>query len=179
MSDVFAHLSAEERRRAAHIAESLRELGANDPEGWALREVEEDAPQVARLLFLQRLWLNAHLWEADPADWFAPDPSPPPLAEYENPVQSSYEAVQRILAAGADPQDLQQVARAVCVETLFDVVHAIDEGGDPSAGEGMPGWLLAEVDGVTDETTGRVLEQLSDDVLMLDPALSGADGSED
>jgi hypothetical protein len=179
VSNSFAHLSAEDRLRAEALADRFRELDADDPEAWALPEVEDDVPQLARFIFLRRLWLNGVLWYREPAGWFAPDPDPPPLAERENPFQAAHEAMGRILAAGADPHDLRRVARAIFVDTLFDVVHAIDEGADPSAGPGMPGWLLAEVDGDTEESTGRVLDQLSNDVLLLDPALGDDDEPEE
>ena len=60
-SSAFAHLSAEDRRRAEALAETFRRLGAGDPEAWALSEVEDGIPQLARFIFLRRLWRGAEL----------------------------------------------------------------------------------------------------------------------
>ena len=46
MSDAFAHLSAADRRRAEALAERFRALGAEEPEAWALSEVEAAARAV-------------------------------------------------------------------------------------------------------------------------------------
>lgn len=76
--------------------------------------------------------------------------------------------MRRILAAGADPEDLKEVARAIFLHTAFDAVHTVDEGHDPEAGDGMPGWLLVEVGGDL-VLTGRVIPSLHEDLLTTEP----------
>jgi len=186
-SSAFAHLSAEDRRRAEALAETFRRLGAGDPEAWALSEVEDGIPQLARFIFLRRLWRGAEEWALSPAEWFA-DREPEPVDEEEDEdgeetsaeIPSSedgdaepaflaaQQAVQRILAAGVDPEDLKEVARAVFLHAAFDAVQTVDEGYDPEAGEGMPGWLLAEVSGDL-MTTNRVLDRLHEDLFTTEP----------
>lgn len=192
MSDAFAGLDAGQRRRAQELAETFRALGAGDPEGWAVSEVEEDIPQLARFLLLRRLWRSAWQWKLPPEAWFAEvesepaggadveeDDDTPTLvpdaydgAEQDEdgdpPFLAAQQAVQRILASGADPEDLREVARAIFLHTAFDAVQTVDEGHDPAAGEGMPGWLLTEVGGDL-VLTGRVIPALHEDLLTTEP----------
>jgi hypothetical protein len=197
VSDAFEPLGGEQRRRAEALAGQFRGLGAGDPEGWAASEVEEDIPQLARFLFLRRLWRGAEQWKQPPAEWFAeeePDELPvdeedddePTLVssphgevsdeDAEPPFLAAQQAVQRILAAGADPEDLKEVARAIFLHTAFDVVVTVDEGHDPEAGEGMPGWLLTEVGGDL-VLTGRVIPDLHEDLLTTEPDEADEQGS--
>jgi hypothetical protein len=188
VSDAFESLDDEQRRRAEALAEQFRGLGAGDPEGWAASEVEEDIPQLARFLFLRRLWRGAWQWKLPPEEWFAevdPDELPvdeedddePTLVSAEDagsdedgdpPFLAAQQAVQRILAAGVDPEDLKEVARAIFLHTAFDAVATVDDGHDPEAGEGMPGWLLTEVGGDL-VLTGRVIPGLHEDLLTTEP----------
>jgi hypothetical protein len=190
MSDAFAHLSEADRTRAEELAERFRAAGAEQPDGWAASEVEEDIPQLARFIFLRRLWRGAWQWKQPPEEWFAeipPDDVPadaeddedePTLVQTsgdemadedgEPPFLAAQQAVQRILAAGADPEDLKEVARAIFLHTAFDAVQTVDEGHDPHVGEGMPGWLLTEVGGDL-VLTGRVIPDLHEDLLTTEP----------
>jgi hypothetical protein len=171
--------------RAEALAERFRALGAGDPEAWALSEVEDNIPQLARFLFLRRVWRSAEEWALPPADWFA-DREPEPADDEEDadddaePSDSAEEedaepaflaaqqAVRRILAAGADPEDLREVAKSIFFFTAFDAVQSLDEGHDPRAGEGMPGWFLAEIGGDL-MITGRALDHLHEDLLTTEP----------
>lgn len=190
MSDAFAGLDAEQRRRAEALAETFREAGAGDPEGWAGSEVEDDIPQLARFLFLRRLWRGARQWKLPPEEWFAeagPEPQDdlPPDEDDDEPTLVAdateraeddgdppflavRQAVRRIVAAGADPEDLKEMARAIFLFTAFEAVQTVDEGHDPQAGEGMPGWLLTEVGGDL-VLTGRVIPDLHQDLLTTEP----------
>ncbi|HLM69491.1 MAG TPA: hypothetical protein VK358_18260 [Longimicrobium sp.] len=186
MSDAFAHLSLDDRLRAESLAVTFRGLGAGEPEAWALSEVEDGIPQLARFVFLRRLWRGAEEWTLPPAEWFAeraPDPadeddaededeSAEAVAEDEADAEPAFlaaqQAVQRILAAGADPEDLKEVARAVFLHATFDALQTVDEGYDPEAGEGLPGWLLTEVGGDL-MLTGRMLDKLHEDLFTTEP----------
>lgn len=190
MSDAFAGLDHEQRRRAEALAERFRAAGAEAPEGWAASEVEDDIPQLARFIFLRRLWRGAWQWKQPPEDWFAEIPADDVLVSDEDdedeptlvqtsgdevmdedgdpPFLAAQQAVQRILAAGADPEDLKEVARAIFLHTAFDAVQTVDEGHDPQVGEGMPGWLLTEVGGDL-VLTGRVIPDLHEDLLTTEP----------
>lgn len=191
MSDAFAGLDPGQRRRAQELAERFREAGASEPELWAASEVAEDIPQLAGFLLLRSVWRSAKQWKQPPEAWFAepePQTAAEPLAEEDDdePTRvrgSSHDAedadaepaflaaqraVERILAAGVDPDDLKEVARAIFLHTAFDVVHAVDEGYDPEAAEGMPGWLLMEVGGDL-VLTGRPITALHEDLMTTEP----------
>lgn len=193
MSDAFESLDGEQRRRAEALAEKFRAAGAEEPEGWAASEVAEDIPQLARLLFLRSVWRSAEQWKQPPEEWFAEVESQPAGEDEaveeedddtptrvpgssdegadedgDSPFAAAEQAVRRILAAGADPEDLKEVARAIFLHTAFDAVHTVDEGHDPEAGEGMPGWLLTEVGGDL-MLTGRVIPGLHEDLLTTEP----------
>jgi hypothetical protein len=190
MSDAFSDLNPEQRRRAEELAERFRAAGAEQPEGWAASEVEEDIPQLARFIFLRRLWRGVWQWKQPPEEWFAEMPLDEPPVDAEDdedeptlvqmsdddvpdedgdpPFLAAQQAVQRILAAGADPEDLKEVARAIFLHTAFDAVQTVDEGHDPQVGEGMPGWLLTEVGGDL-VLTGRVIPDLHEDLLTTEP----------
>lgn len=186
MSDAFAHLKPEDRARAEQLAETFRALGAEEPEAWALSEVEDGIPQLARFILLRRLWRGAEEWKQAPTDWFV-DRDPEPAEDEEDEDEASVseavavddedaepaffavqQAVRRILAAGADPEDLKEVARAVFLHAVFDAVQTVDEGYDPQAGDGMPGWLLTEVGGDL-VLTGRTLDKLHEDLFTTEP----------
>jgi hypothetical protein len=185
MSDAFAHLPPADRARAEALAETFRGLGAEEPEAWALSEVEDGIPQLARFIFLRRLWRGAEAWTQAPADWFVdrdPEPAEEDVDDEDSAAEASVvegedaepaffavqQAVQRILAAGADPEDLKEVARAVFLHAVFDAVQTVDEGYNPDAGEGMPGWLLTEVGGDL-VLTGRMLDKLHEDLFTTEP----------
>jgi hypothetical protein len=189
MSDAFAHLAPEDARRAEALVERFRELGAEEPEAWALSEVEENIPQLARFILLRRLWRGAGQWTLPPAEWFA-EPEPVPGDEDEEDEDpngdasaeletagdedaepaflAAQQAVQRVLDAGVDPEDLKEIARAVFLHAVFDAVHTVDDGHDPEVGEGMPGWLLTEVGGDL-MLTGRMLDKLHEDLFTTEP----------
>jgi hypothetical protein len=177
MSDAFAHLSPDDRRRVEALTEQFRALGAEEPEAWALSEVQENLPQLAGFLLLRSIWRSAEQWKLPPDEWFGE----PELDEDEDEAGdagltgdsepafvAAQQAVQRILAAGADPEDLKEIARAVFLHTAFDAVHTVDEGYDPDAGDGLPGWLLIELDAEF-TTTGRAIVGLHEDLLTTEP----------
>jgi hypothetical protein len=188
VSNAFAHLPPADQKRAEELAERFRVAGAAEPEQWAASEVEEDIPQLARLLLLRSVWRSAEQWKQPPEAWFAevePDAEQPAAEEDDDeptlvpageshgpdgepPFLAAQQAVQRILAAGANPDDLKEVARAIFLHTAFDAVHTVDAGYDPEAGEGMPGWLLMEV-GSDLVLTGRPLGALHEDLLTTEP----------
>lgn len=195
-------MSDAQRPGAEALVEIFRALGAGDPEAWAASEVEDDIPQLARFLFLRRLWRSAWQWKLPPEEWFAEmEPEPDAAEEVEEdddtptlvpasadddgedaegdpPFLAAEQAVRRILAAGADPEDLREVARAIFLHTAFDAVQTVDEGHDPEAGEGMPGWLLTEVGGDL-VLTGRVIPDLHEDLLTAEPDEAEPDEAEE
>ena len=86
------------------LAELFRQLGAQDPEGWARSQIREGIPQLLRYLFLRQAWRQ--VIAPDGRDWMTEmredDPDQP---------DEFGEAVDAVLAAGASAQDLTTVVR--------------------------------------------------------------------
>lgn len=147
--------------RLERLTNVFESLGADDARGWASSEVEEDIPQLARYLVLRLLWRYAvDIW--DTAD--ALDRVP---------------AARRLLAAGADRADLVRLARHAAYSAVHSTLYRIGEGFDPEADiDGLPGWMLMETTDVSlgeyVQLTGRKVDSLHEDILMMDP--SGREG---
>ncbi|WP_432081253.1 hypothetical protein [Streptomyces sp. WAC 04229] len=151
--------SLDTRGRAA--AESLRArfeaVGAADAGDWAKSEICEDLPHLARFMLLRSLWRGPiGGW----ADLDAIDQLP---------------VAQRLLAAGANKEDLVRLARAVAYEAVFATLDELDTGSDVNVSGIDVGWLVMESteDGTS---TGRALSGLHEDLLAMDP--SGRDGAD-
>ncbi|MBB4931232.1 hypothetical protein F4561_002052 [Lipingzhangella halophila] len=146
-----------ERTRLAALRDRFAELGCPDPEDAALSEFLDDIPQLARFLAVRHIW-------------------PRLIDEWANEgVLERFPAADRLLASGADRGDLAKVARLVAYETAFTMLYDLSAGGDPDAPDGTPEWCLQEV-GPDGEPTGRYLDSLHEDLLMLDP--SGREGAD-
>jgi hypothetical protein len=155
------------RAKAQEMIERMKELGAPDAEEWVRSEITEDIPQMARFLALRRLWRKMDMWrddtgtllkhvhteaERNPGGYFA----------------DAGRAIQKMLAAGAEIEDIASVARMAAYEAMFSLVQVIDDGGDPDSGDDLPGWALAEI-GANGEGTGRVVDALHESILELNP----------
>ncbi|RSO29985.1 hypothetical protein DMH15_26515 [Streptomyces sp. WAC 06725] len=146
-------------RRAA--ADSLHAqfsaLGVTDPADLVKSEVIEGVPQLARFVLLRSLWRGAIDGWAGPGSL---DQLP---------------AAQRLLAAGADREDLVRLARAVAYEAVFATLDELDAGGDANVMGVEAGWVVMESD-EDGSPTGRTLPSLHEDLLTMDP--SGRDGAD-
>ncbi|WP_091307690.1 hypothetical protein [Micromonospora chersina] len=124
----LATLPPDVRDSAVSLAERFKELGAQDPEEWARSEISENIPQLARFMVLRALWREVI------SPWM------------DASALSDVAAAQRLIDAGADPHDVLLVARAGAYEAVVAAVCVLDEGRDPDAREGDPGWHLIETD---------------------------------
>ncbi|MET8451656.1 hypothetical protein [Streptomyces sp. NPDC005209] len=146
-------------RKAA--AESLRAqfsaLGVTDPVDLVKSEIMEDLPELARFVLLRSLWHGAIDGWTEPASL---DQLP---------------AAQRLLAAGADREDLVRLVRAVAYEAVFATLDELDADGDVNVSGVEAGWVVME-SGEDGSPTGRALSDLHEDLLTMDP--SGRDGTD-
>jgi hypothetical protein len=137
------------------LTQRLRELGAPDPEGWALSEFHEDIPQTAAFVALRNLWPDLiHPWR---------DPE----------VLARVPASRALLDAGVAPES---VSRAMCVAAFEGVIGVLWElTGGVETPVGAPWVRLMEVapDG---KATGREVGALHESLLALDP--TGREGSD-
>lgn len=160
-------LEPDARARAERLIGQLRELGAPHPEAWARRELREGLPQVSRLLLLRQLrdesidaWDDSLLW----IDNLCED------ARREAPglVGAAARAVSEMLSAGIDRRAIGALARFVAYESVFSVIHSVDEEFDTGHDGPLPGWALVELDSLG-HLTNRRLNRLHDDL----PAVAG------
>jgi hypothetical protein len=149
MSDDQAWLRqmpADDQQRAQKIVTALQELGCDEPRAWARTEISENIPQLARYRFLRSLW--------------------PEMIDSWRSGIDNIPAARRAIGSGADPHDVAQLARAVAYATVFAM---LDHLADDEPDEGMPTWVLTEVD-PAGYLTGRHFDALDEDLLSLDPS---------
>jgi hypothetical protein len=143
------------------LVAALHAAGCDDPEAWANSEIEEDIPQFARYLLCKTIWEHSiEPWRQD------------------NPLED-YPEAQALLAAGADPQQLRRLGGKIAYETMTLVINAIDQEeyvGPAEVPDDAPGWMIAEVDGESLESTGRKAGFIHESILAVDP--TGTEGAE-
>jgi len=154
-----------DQQRLADLTELLTRLGAPDPSAWARSELEEDIPQVARYLFLRQAWQHVvgdgdQTWIDAWRDLAAQSPSAP--------CAGIGPALERLLAAGADRDDLTTVVRVMQYSTLFGLCYLLDDPGDVEPEVAELGWALVEVD--EEGTVGRHIGALHESLLETDPS---------
>jgi hypothetical protein len=132
-------------------------LGVADPVDLIKSEVLEDLPQLARFVLLRGLWRGAIDAWSEPGSL---DQLP---------------AAQRLLAAGADEEDLVRLVRAVAYEAVFVTLDELDAGREVNTTGVDAGWVVME-SGADGSPTGRTLAGLHEDLLTMDP--SGCEGAD-
>jgi hypothetical protein len=108
------------------LHQRMRDLGAEDPSGWADSELTEDIAQEARWLVIRQIRAGIDLLVENPRS----------IAE-----------VAMLLDSGADETLVRAAVKAISREVAFSTSAVIDEGCDPDAPEDAPGWLLMETRG--------------------------------
>jgi hypothetical protein len=165
--DWLSSLTPTIRTKAQKMIERMKELGALDAEEWVESEITEDIPQMARFLILRCLWSEMDMWRDDTDNLLKHV-----LAEAERNPKGYFaeagRAIQRMLAAGVAVEDIGCVARVAAYEGMLSLVQVIDNGGDPEAGDDLPGWALVEVD-ANGEGTGRVVDALHESIFEFGP----------
>ena len=98
------------------LTQIFTDLGADDPESWATSEVEEGIPQLARFLFLKGCWDNI-ITDGDNT-WIDRIISDTP-EESNEPYSGTAHALRRLIASGANRDDISEVVRGIQAELLF------------------------------------------------------------
>jgi hypothetical protein len=105
------------------LAELFRKLGAPEPESWAHSQITEGITQLPRYLFLREAW--RHVVSPGDRSWmFAMRPEDP-----DEPGGELGPAVDRILAAGARPEDLTTVVRVMQWHLLARLCVLMEDPG--------------------------------------------------
>lgn len=169
----LASFTAEQHAQHARLVDKLRAVGADQPEAWALSEVAENIPQLARLLVLRHLWRREiDVWRED-ISWIQ-DMVARAKRDPTGYFADAGDALQRLIGLGATPDDLGRIARYVAYSTVFGTLNTIDSGEDPEVGDEYPGWALVETTQPDETITGRFVGGLHEDLLTMDP--SGREG---
>lgn len=141
--------------RAARIAELTRRFeakGAANPAFLAAREVDHNAPVLARFLFMRSLWDEVVL----------PSRYGPQAGEFDGPVS-------RMFARGVSQEDLGRFAARVAFDAVSGVLQRLDDGyadfEDP-----YPGWQLTETAPPDGEPTGRSIDSLLEGFMIVEPS---------
>lgn len=157
------------RAKADRMIVILERFGANDPVSWVSSEMREDIPQVARFLFLHEI--RSRLLNP-----FSYGRSLPPGTPDMHPAEMEAkgdQAYQRLLDAGANADDLEDVARGAASKTVHEFISRLDGvyESEYESIEDAPRWILAEVTGPLEdsELTGRCLDGLHESFYDLYP----------
>ncbi len=143
----------------------FRKLGARSPGEWAQSQRTEGIDQVARFVFLREAWRG--VIPPDDVSWIdrTVESIKPGTAE---PGAGIGPALQRLLAAGADPEDIHEVVRVMQYELLFSICYLLEDPGQLEPEIADLAWRLMRTnqDG---EVVGPI-EALHESVLELDPS---------
>jgi hypothetical protein len=142
----------------------FRELGANNPEGWARSQVETGTPQLHRFLFLRQAW---KLVSDENNDGWIDNI----LANHRRSPSARGRAIERLLALGADRADLVDLVRDTQYETLFGLCYLLGDPGlydEADEQVNLLGWALVTTD-AQGEPTSQTIDSLHEEVLSMDP----------
>jgi hypothetical protein len=143
----------------------FRKLGAKDPESWAKSQIHEGIPQIQRYLFLRQAWKQ--IIHDDGKSWIDRE-----IRGADRDPNGSYSgiglALKRLLASGADQQDLVDIARGAQAAMLFQFCYLLDDPGLTEPELENFAWGLFEVDENDNPIPPRI-GGLHESVLSLDP----------
>jgi hypothetical protein len=172
MDDYCARLRAsfteEERAKYARLVDQFRAVGADVPEDWALSEVAENIPQLARYLVLRHLWRREIDTWTDDTNWIQ-DMIGRAERQPTGLFADAGDALRRLMSLGATQEDLGRLARYFAYSTVFGTLNTIDSGADAEVDDEYPGWTLMETTGPEEAVTGRFAGGLHESVLSMDP----------
>lgn len=160
-------LDLQTRAKADRLIAILERFGANNPVSWVSSEMRENIPQVARFLFLHEVrsqlinkFNYRRILDEDEANLHP-----------EEIEMKGDEAHNRLLNAGANPDDLERVARAAACMAVQEFIGLLDGLLESEAEdiEDAPRWILAEVAGPIGQAklSGRCLDGLHESFYSL------------
>ena len=146
------------------LTELFRRLGASEPEDWAASQVEEDINQLGRFLFLRQVWRevldeNDVSWIQNQIGLSKRDPGAP--------CSGIGPALQRVLAKGADPQDITDIVRTMQYQLLFRICYLLSDPSIPEPELQDFSWGLFQLN--SDGEIVDTIEALHESVLEADP----------
>ena len=167
-------------RDQATLERAFIALGENTQDARAMvrGELERNSPQLARVAFLKLAWqliIDEDARRGDELAWIESWLRWP--RTQGKPATGVGGAIERVLARGADPDDLTDIVRAMQFDLLFNLCETLDEQGLAELRASVPGdvhigWRLYEVNASGAPT--RAIESLHESVGAYDP--SGREG---
>ena len=108
----------------AELTRYFQAWGVDDPAGWARSQTEEGINQYARLVFLRGAW--QHVIAEGDSTWIDN------MIAYAKrssagPGSGAGPALERLLEAGADRDDLSEVARVMQWEVLQGLLYLLSD----------------------------------------------------
>jgi hypothetical protein len=107
-----------------NLVSIFKRLGAQGAEDWARSEVDEGSPQLLRFLVLRGMWKGV-LTDGD-SKWMEALITSS-RRKPDAPLAGVGAALERLLAIGADPSDLNELVRGMQYETLFGIAYLLDD----------------------------------------------------
>ena len=162
-------LDVPDRVKADRMIALLEQFGAKDPVGWVRSEMQEDIPQVARFLFLHEI-------RSQLVDNYTYGGLTEPVPTHLRPAEieaKGEEAYKRLIEAGANPHDIEDVGRGEACRTVWNFLCLLDGvlESEYEDIEDAPRWMLSEVTGPIGEgeLTGRCLDGVHENFSSLYP----------
>jgi hypothetical protein len=146
----------------------FQSVGAEDPEGWAGSQIDEDIPQLHRFLFIKQAW--THVVGEEDTGWIdraIEDWRQNPDAPYSGQGR----ALERMLALGVDRSAIVDLTRAAQAAMLSSLCYQLSDPGIYDHAEEQVnsiGWALVTTD-ADFEPTSQLIDALHESVLSLDP----------
>jgi hypothetical protein len=137
-------------------------LGAPDPESWAVSQLREGIPQLARYLFLRQAWKL--VVEDGHETWIQEQQAE---AGKGTPGSAIGPALQRVLDAGATPQDVTTIVRVMQWHLLSSLCYLLEDPGVLESEVSHIAWRLFQVDEA--EQPIEIIGELHESVLDTDP----------
>ncbi|KAI1696420.1 hypothetical protein Ddc_20431 [Ditylenchus destructor] len=111
-------------RTLKKLTELFSLVGAKKPESWARSQLEEGIPQLHRFLFLRQAWARVvaeddREWIDSARHWAKQDP--------DGPGAGVGHSLERLLKAGASPDDLTELVRGMQWRLLFDLCYMLED----------------------------------------------------
>lgn len=139
----------------------FQKLGAQNPGAWARSQINENIPQLARFLFLRQAWKL--VVNDNDSSWIdeirRANPNKP--GGDANPV------IERLLAAGANEDDLTKLIRVMQWRLLFGLCQLLDDPGTIESEVCDIAWRLFQVD--ESDHPIAIMPGLAESVLETDP----------
>ena len=148
----------------AALTALFRKLGAPNPESWAQSQLTEGIDQLSRFVFLRQAWRQVP--PATDTSWMEAQVAAAEKRS-DQPGAGAGHALKRLLADGANREDLHTVVRTMQWELLHGLCYLLDDPGTLEPEVENLQWALVRVD--EDGNAVGPIGGLHESVLETDP----------